>query len=145
MIAARYDFAAVNVPDNTTLPSSRVIVAGGYASANTLVPANTASESLSMGGTPPFQWSTISGFAPRAQLQMVLLNVLTIPQTLATGGLDGAGTALNTAQIYSYQTYPSWTATVRNMTTARSQHQMVALQDGRALVAGVPSFPQPPA
>ena len=142
MGAARYDFAAVEISNSATLPSGRVIVAGGYAGANTLVPAGQASENLNVGGTNPFQWSFLTNFTPRAQLQMVVQNVQTALVILATGGLNAAGAPVRITQTFSYLQGLSWASTT-DMPTARSQHQMVTLQDGRVLVAGVPSSPKP--
>ena len=58
MLTARYDFAAVIIPNSATLPSGRVIVAGGYGTAGTVIPASTASENLNVEGTPPSSGAT---------------------------------------------------------------------------------------
>ena len=139
MLTARYDFAAVIIPNSATLPSGRVIVAGGYGTAGTVIPAATASENLNVGGNPAFQWSYITGFTPRAQLQMVVLNILSAELILATGGIGAGNIPVNTAQTFSYRPVgQAWVATT-SMVTARNYHQMVTLQDGRALVAGIPA------
>ena len=140
MLTRRYDFAAVVIPSSATLPSGRVIVAGGFRASGTPITTGAVSENLNVGGTPGFQWSAIGGFAPRAQLQMVVLNVLSSNLILATGGIGPGNAAVKTAQTFDYNpTGQSWVDTT-DMVTARSSHQMVTLQDGRALVAGIHPF-----
>ena len=70
---------------------------------------------------------------------MVVLNILSAELILATGGIGAGNIPVNTAQTFSYRPVgQAWVATT-SMVTARNYHQMVTLQDGRALVAGIPA------
>lgn len=136
MLAARYNFQAVHLPNSRSMPSGRVIVAGGYGTSGALFPTTTASEYYDVAAVA---WTGISGCTPRAAFQMVLLDVLSNNPILAACGVGAGGNPVTTSQTYSYLPAAptrTWQTTTTAMGTARSKFQMVTLQDGRALAVG---------
>jgi N-acetylneuraminic acid mutarotase len=84
---------------------------------------------------PPLQWSTATNMNGVRTTHTTTL--LPNGKVLVVGGYNtaGAGTYLNTAEIYD-PIANSWANTANTMTTARRNHTATVLPNGKVLVAG---------
>jgi N-acetylneuraminic acid mutarotase len=120
--SGRYAFTA------TTLADGRVLVAGG--DDGSLAPGSAlASVKIYASG---------SGWSDGESMKKVRLDhaavLLDDGRILVAGGVDAAGTALNTAEVYDPAT-GHWTLT-GTMSAARAGFTMTVLPDGRVVAAG---------
>jgi N-acetylneuraminic acid mutarotase len=122
MSTPRYDHQA------TLLPTGRVLVTGGYAGSTWTGVAEIYSPVSN-------SWSPAGSHMPRTLHAAVLLRDGRVLISGGFGGFGGpGGSTLSSAEIYDPATN-SWSAT-GSMNSAREQHTLTLLVDGRVLAVG---------
>ncbi len=112
----------------TRLNDGRMLVVGGYASS-----AKVHGDSLLFDGS---SWTTPKPLPGGAQRWGHAAALLASGKVLVTGGYPGFGSIVPAATSFLYDPVDDSWQTVQPMTIGRGGHQMVALDDGTALVAG---------
>lgn len=123
MTAARRYHTATLLPDGT------VLVTGGSDPATGIVQA-----SAELYFPEDNLWVPVGNMAAARRYHTATLLPGGSGKVLVTGGSDGSGTFLSSAEIYDLSTQ-TWTAT-GSMTSARSQHTTTLLPNGLVLATG---------